>query len=48
MAFMPTKTFVLQQVYDETDYIYDALSLVTDNLYEASLADHHGIVLFPA
>jgi HAE1 family hydrophobic/amphiphilic exporter-1 len=31
------KDIRLQQVYDETDYIYDALSLVTDNLYEASL-----------
>lgn len=31
------KDIRLQQVYDETDYIYDALSLVTDNLYAASL-----------
>ena len=31
------KDIRLQQVYDETDYIYDALSLVTDNLYWASL-----------
>ena len=26
-----------EQVYDETDYIYDAVSLVTENVYEASL-----------
>jgi HAE1 family hydrophobic/amphiphilic exporter-1 len=25
------------QVYDETDYIYDAVGLVTENMYEASL-----------
>jgi HAE1 family hydrophobic/amphiphilic exporter-1 len=31
------KDIRLEQVYDETDYIYDALSLVTDNLYGASL-----------
>ena len=31
------KDIRLQQVYDETDYIYDALHLVTDNLYWASL-----------
>ena len=31
------KDIRLEQVYDETDYIYDALHLVTDNLYEASL-----------
>lgn len=31
------KDIRLQQVYDETDYIYDALSLVTENLYTASL-----------
>jgi HAE1 family hydrophobic/amphiphilic exporter-1 len=31
------KDIRLQQVYDETDYIYDALHLVTDNLYLASL-----------
>jgi HAE1 family hydrophobic/amphiphilic exporter-1 len=30
------KDIRLEQVYDETDYIYDALSLVTDNLYWAS------------
>jgi HAE1 family hydrophobic/amphiphilic exporter-1 len=31
------KDIRLEQVYDETDYIYDALHLVTDNLYWASL-----------
>jgi HAE1 family hydrophobic/amphiphilic exporter-1 len=31
------KDIELIQVYDETDYIYDALSLVTDNLYGVSL-----------
>jgi HAE1 family hydrophobic/amphiphilic exporter-1 len=31
------KDIRLEPVYDETDYIYDALHLVTDNLYEASL-----------
>ena len=31
------KDIKMEQVYDETDYIYDALHLVTDNLYEASL-----------
>jgi HAE1 family hydrophobic/amphiphilic exporter-1 len=30
------KDIRLEQVYDETDYIYDALHLVTDNLYWAS------------
>lgn len=30
------KDIRLQQVYDETNYIYDALHLVTDNLYWAS------------
>ena len=34
-----------RQVYDETDYIYDALSLVTDNVYEASLITV-GVLLF--
>ena len=36
MPFMPTRGAV-QQVYDETDYIYDAVGLVTENVYEASL-----------
>jgi HAE1 family hydrophobic/amphiphilic exporter-1 len=31
------KDIRMEQVYDETDYIYDALYLVTDNLYWASL-----------
>jgi HAE1 family hydrophobic/amphiphilic exporter-1 len=31
------KDIRLEQVYDETDYIYDALHLVTDNLGEASM-----------
>jgi len=31
------KDIRFEQVYDETDYIYDALHLVTDNLFEASL-----------
>jgi len=31
------KDIRLEQVYDETDYIYDAVNLVTDNLYAASL-----------
>jgi HAE1 family hydrophobic/amphiphilic exporter-1 len=31
------KDLRFEQVYDETDYIYDAVSLVTDNLFEASL-----------
>ena len=31
------KDIKMEPVYDETDYIYDALHLVTDNLYEASL-----------
>lgn len=35
-AVYADKDIQFQQVYDETDYIYDAVSLVTDNLYEAS------------
>lgn len=31
------KDIRLQQVYDETDYIYDSVSLVTSNVYAASL-----------
>ena len=31
------KDIQLDQVYDETNYIYDSVSLVTDNLYGASL-----------
>lgn len=31
------KDIHFEQVYDETDYIFDALSLVKDNLFEASL-----------
>ncbi|GIX48893.1 MAG: multidrug ABC transporter [Candidatus Tectimicrobiota bacterium] len=36
-ALYADKDIRLQQVYDETDYIYDALHLVTDNLLWASL-----------
>jgi HAE1 family hydrophobic/amphiphilic exporter-1 len=36
-AIYADKDIRMEQVYDETDYIYDALSLVTDNLYVASL-----------
>ena len=36
-ALYQGKDIELVQVYDETDYIFDALSLVTDNLYEVSL-----------
>ncbi|MGH7426045.1 MAG: efflux RND transporter permease subunit, partial [Candidatus Methylomirabilales bacterium] len=39
------KGIQFRQVYDETDYIYDALSLVTDNVYEASLITV-GVLLF--
>jgi hydrophobic/amphiphilic exporter-1 (mainly G- bacteria), HAE1 family len=31
------KDIQFEQVYDETDYIYDAVSLVTENVYSASL-----------
>jgi hydrophobic/amphiphilic exporter-1 (mainly G- bacteria), HAE1 family len=31
------KGMQFKQVYDETNYIYDAVSLVTENVYEASL-----------
>lgn len=31
------KDIQLEQVYDETDYIYDSVGLVTENLYAASL-----------
>jgi HAE1 family hydrophobic/amphiphilic exporter-1 len=36
-AIYADKDIKMEPVYDETDYIYDALHLVTDNLYEASL-----------
>ena len=42
------KDIRLEQVYDETDYIYDALHLVTDNLYRGVAADYRGLALFPA
>ena len=36
-AIYADKGMQFEQVYDETDYIYDAVSLVTENVYEASL-----------
>jgi HAE1 family hydrophobic/amphiphilic exporter-1 len=36
-AMYADKGIQFEQVYDETDYIYDAVSLVTENVYEASL-----------
>jgi HAE1 family hydrophobic/amphiphilic exporter-1 len=36
-AIYADKGIQFKQVYDETDYIYDAVSLVTENVYEASL-----------
>jgi multidrug efflux pump subunit AcrB len=36
-AIYADKGIQFEQVYDETDYIYDAVSLVTENVYEASL-----------
>jgi HAE1 family hydrophobic/amphiphilic exporter-1 len=36
-ALYADKDIQFTQVYDETDYIYDAVGLVTDNLFEASL-----------
>jgi HAE1 family hydrophobic/amphiphilic exporter-1 len=36
-AIYADKGMQFKQVYDETDYIYDAVSLVTENVYEASL-----------
>jgi len=36
-AIYADKGLQFEQVYDETDYIYDAVSLVTENVYEASL-----------
>ena len=36
-AIYADKGMQFKQVYDETDYIYDAVGLVTENVYEASL-----------
>jgi len=36
-AIYADKGMQFEQVYDETDYIYDAVGLVTENVYEASL-----------
>ena len=36
-AVYADKGMQFEQVYDETDYIYDAVSLVTENVYAASL-----------
>jgi HAE1 family hydrophobic/amphiphilic exporter-1 len=36
-AVYADKGIQFEQVYDETDYIYDAVGLVTENVYEASL-----------
>jgi HAE1 family hydrophobic/amphiphilic exporter-1 len=36
-AVYADKGIQFEQVYDETDYIYDAVNLVTENVYEASL-----------
>jgi HAE1 family hydrophobic/amphiphilic exporter-1 len=36
-AVYADKGMQFEQVYDETDYIYDAVGLVTENVYEASL-----------
>jgi hydrophobic/amphiphilic exporter-1 (mainly G- bacteria), HAE1 family len=36
-AVYADKGLQFEQVYDETDYIYDAIGLVTENVYEASL-----------
>jgi hydrophobic/amphiphilic exporter-1 (mainly G- bacteria), HAE1 family len=36
-AIYADKGIQFEQVYDETDYIYDAVGLVTENVYEAAL-----------
>lgn len=40
------KDIRLEAVYDETDYIYDAVNLVTENLYEATLLTVGVLLLF--
>ena len=45
-AIYADKGMQFEQVYDETDYIYDAVSLVTENVYEASLLTVIVLLLF--
>ncbi|HSF34048.1 MAG TPA: efflux RND transporter permease subunit [Candidatus Tectomicrobia bacterium] len=40
------KGIKFEQVYDETDYIYDAVSLVTENVYAASLLTMVVLIFF--